>query len=118
MQRRVIFVFGSNKAGRHGKGAALFAKENHGAVYGQAEGLQGDSYGVPTKDEKLRPLSLEEISANLKKFLEFASLHPDFLFVLTPVGAGLAGYKKSEILRLLRSYTVPANVALTSSWIQ
>lgn len=36
-----IFVFGSNMAGRHGKGAALYARLNHGAVYGQGIGLQG-----------------------------------------------------------------------------
>ena len=29
------FVFGSNEAGRHGKGAALCAKQYFGAVYGQ-----------------------------------------------------------------------------------
>ena len=29
-----IFVFGSNIAGRHGRGAALYAKQNYGAVYG------------------------------------------------------------------------------------
>ena len=38
-----IFVFGSNLAGRHGKGAALFAKKQHGAIQGQGEGLQGRS---------------------------------------------------------------------------
>ena len=34
-----IFVFGSNEAGRHGKGAAKFAMQKFGAVYGVAEGL-------------------------------------------------------------------------------
>ena len=29
-----IFVFGSNTQGRHGKGAALTAKNKFGAVYG------------------------------------------------------------------------------------
>lgn len=29
-----IFVFGSNQAGKHGKGAALHAKQYHGAIYG------------------------------------------------------------------------------------
>ena len=47
---RSIFVFGSNLAGRHGKGAALHARQHHGAIYGQGAGLQGDSYGNPTKD--------------------------------------------------------------------
>ena len=39
-----VFVFGSNLAGRHGKGAALHARKHHGAIYGQGAGLQGSSY--------------------------------------------------------------------------
>ena len=37
---RQIFVFGSNREGRHGKGAALCARNEHGAVWGQAEGSE------------------------------------------------------------------------------
>lgn len=43
-----IFVFGSNQSGRHGKGAAKTAL-GWGAKWGQAEGLQGKTYGIPTK---------------------------------------------------------------------
>src|ERR1700730_12650173 len=35
---KTVFVFGSNFAGRHGKGAALHARKHHGAVYGQGVG--------------------------------------------------------------------------------
>ena len=54
----MIFVFGSNLAGRHGKGAAKYARNNLGAVYGVGEGLTGDCYALPTKDYniKTRPL--------------------------------------------------------------
>ena len=54
MNKTHIFVFGSNLAGRHGKGAALFAKQNHGAIYGQNMGLQRNSYAIPTKESKLK----------------------------------------------------------------
>ena len=53
-----IFVFGSNLAGRHGKGAALYAKKHHGAIYGQGYGLQGRSFAIPTKDYNLKTLPL------------------------------------------------------------
>ena len=33
-------IFGSNLAGRHGKGAARFARQNQGAVYGQGQGFR------------------------------------------------------------------------------
>lgn len=49
-----IFVFGSNLAGRHGKGAALIARQRFGAVYGVGEGFTGNAYAIPTKDQNLR----------------------------------------------------------------
>ena len=49
-----IFVFGSNPEGRHGAGAAKTAIEKFGAIYGQGEGLQGNSYAIPTKDLRVK----------------------------------------------------------------
>lgn len=92
-----IFVFGSNLAGRHGKGAALFARKYHGAIYGQAEGLQGQAYAIPTKGHDLKPLPLGEIAEHVKTFLRFAEVHADLTFHVTPIGCGLAGYKPHQI---------------------
>jgi hypothetical protein len=92
-----IFVFGSNLAGRHGKGAALFALKNHGAIYGQGEGLQGRSYGIPTKDHYIRTLHLDNIRMHVERFLEFARNHPELTFNLTAIGCGLAGYTPAQI---------------------
>lgn len=39
-----VLVFGSNLAGRHGKGAAKYALVKYGAVYGVGEGRTGDAY--------------------------------------------------------------------------
>ena len=113
-----IFVFGSNEAGRHGKGAALFAKKNHGAVYGQGWGLQGNSFAIPTKDGQLNVLPLDKIGAYVKAFLDFARSNPDMLFQLTPIGTGLSGYDKEDILRILYHNEVPVNVVLTREWIR
>ena len=43
-----IFVFGSNTSGRHLGGASWMAYQRFGAVMGQAEGPQGQSYAIPT----------------------------------------------------------------------
>jgi hypothetical protein len=95
-----IFVFGSNEAGRHGKGAALEARRNHGAIYGQGEGLQGRSYAIPTKDARLRTLPLDGISVYVARFKAFAASRPDLHFKVTPVGCGLAGYGPADIAPL------------------
>ena len=95
-----IFVFGSNLAGRHGKGAALYARQHHGAIYGQSVGLQGNSYAIPTKDAQLRTLTLDHISAYVCEFIVFVKTHPELTFRLTPIGCGLAGYKPEQIAPL------------------
>jgi hypothetical protein len=100
--KEAIFVFGSNLAGRHGAGAALWAWRNCGAIYGQGEGLQGDSYAIPTKDEWLLTLPLERISNHVEKFKQFAREHPELQFSVTPVGCGLAGYSPDDIAPLFR----------------
>lgn len=92
-----IFVFGSNQAGRHGAGAARFARLHRGAIYGCGEGLQGRSYGIPTKDARLHTLDLDQIGPAIERFLAFARAHPELRFEVTPVGCGLAGYSPSQI---------------------
>lgn len=95
--RRQIFVFGSNKAGRHGKGAALYARENYGAIYGLGYAMQGDSYAIPTKGYKMEVLSLNEIARYVRGFLSYARSQPDLDFNVTAIGCGLAGYKPEQI---------------------
>ena len=92
-----IFVFGSNRAGIHGAGAARFAKLQHGAIWGRGEGLQGNSYGIPTKDHKIITLPLDQIRAHVAKFLWFARVNSQLTFDITPIGCGLAGYKRYQI---------------------
>ena len=94
---RLVFVFGSNLAGKHGKGAAKHARLHWGAVYGVGEGIQGDSYGIPTKDDSLKTLPLEDIEMNVNKFISFAKENTDITFLITAIGTGLAGYKMSDI---------------------
>lgn len=72
LKENEIFVFGSNESGRHGKGAAKQAL-TWGAVWGQAEGLQGRTYGIPSKDKSIRrTLSITEIKSYVDRFIEYA----------------------------------------------
>lgn len=109
-QMTTIFVFGSNEAGRHGKGAALYARRHLGAVYGQGEGLQGTSYAIPTKDAHLRTLPLDCIGPYVLRFLAFARTHPELAFHLTPIGCGLAGYTPRQIAPMFTD--CPPNISL------
>ena len=95
--RETVFVFGSNLAGRHGKGAALHARKHYGAVYGQGEGMQGNSYAIPTKDANLRSLPLWDVKIRVERFLGFARSRPDLTFQVTAIGCGLAGNSPHDI---------------------
>lgn len=110
----MIFVFGSNLAGRHGKGAALHARESYGAQYGIGVGRTGNSYAIPTKDEHLNPLPLVEIETFVSGFLDYASLHPELEFAVTKIGCGLAGYKEHEIKPMFKG--APLNCRLPEGW--
>ena len=104
-----IFVFGSNEAGRHGKGAAKTALK-WGAEYGVGEGLRGQTYAIPTKDKNIRTLQIEKIKPYVDCFLQFADESRELEFLLTPIGCGLAGYSPKDIAPLFEN--APPNVVL------
>lgn len=113
----MIFVFGSNEAGRHGKGAAKYAKLKYGAIQGQGFGRQGDSFAIPTKDYDLNPLDVGLIKAYFEDFVEYARENHDTMFFLTPIGCGLAGNDPREIMQMMYGVGIPRNVVLSSSWV-
>lgn len=115
---KTIFVFGSNREGRHGKGAALDALEKYGAIYGQAEGRQGNSYAIITKElRKNKPsVTLEEIREGVIGFLVYARNNMDLTFKVTPIGCGLAGFSPEQVAPLFYRHTT--NVILPDEFIK
>jgi hypothetical protein len=111
-----IFVFGSNLAGRHGKGAALYARQHYGAEYGVGFGPTGCAYALPTKDRQLNTLPLDQITLYIAEFIKHAEENPDDEFLLTPIGCGLAGYRRDQIKPLIEKYNRPSNVIYTKEW--
>ena len=109
-----IFVFGSNLAGRHGKGAALTARMAYGAIYGQGVGLQGRSYAIPTKGWTIQTLQLDTIQLHVDEFIQFAEAHPELTFNVTRIGCGLAGYTDAQIAPMFKG--APTNCELPQGW--
>jgi len=105
-----MFVFGSNAAGRHSGGAARFAQEHFGAVWGEGHGLHGQSYAIDTMSG--RQVMLGEIAA----FLAFAKVHPEITFLVTEIGCGIAGYGPEDVAPAFRG--VSGNVALPESFAE
>ncbi len=111
LEENQIFCFGSNEHGKHGKGAAKQAMK-WGAKYGVGEGLMGRTYGLPTKDSRMRTLPLRSIRKYIKTYLEFAESRKDLTFLTTPIGCGLAGYSAKDIAPLFFEFDIPDNVHL------
>lgn len=110
-----IFVFGSNTQGRHGKGAALIARNKFGAIYGQAEGPQGQSYAIITKDltKSIHPSrTKEQITQQIHDLYEYARNNPDkeFLVAYSGTGTNLNAYSNKEMADMFSSEVIPNNI--------
>lgn len=118
LQPDEIFVFGSNYGGRHTRGAAELARRL-GAKNGQGEGLMGRTYGIPTKPEDVRRrLTLSQIEAHVRTFVEFARQAQKLKFLVSAVGCGLAGYEPREVAPLFKEAAELRNVWLPASFWQ
>lgn len=98
----IIFVYGSNYRGAHGAGCALTALKHYGAIYGIGKGLQGRSYGIPTKDYRIRTLPLNAIAEHVNEFIKFTHSN-DYAYYVTPIGTGLAGYTHDAIAPMFKN---------------
>lgn len=107
-----VFVFGSNLDGLHLGGAARVAALKFGAVMGQGEGLQGQSYAIPTMQG-----GIDTIAPYVDRFIEFAKSRPDLTFLVTRIGCGIAGFRDEEIAPLFAEAISLSNVVLPKSFV-
>ena len=114
LKENEIFVFGCRNSGRHFDGASNFALKHFGAVMGQREGRQGQSYAIPTIGGTI---GLNEIRKSVDTFTKYATEHPELHFLVTPIGCGIAGFSPSEIAPLFKDCLTMKNVALPKSFI-
>lgn len=110
-----IFVFGSNLAGQHLGGAAAFAVKHYKAEFGVGEGPTGHSYALPTKDEHLETLPLNDVQWHVEQLLAFARTQRDSRFQLTRVGCGLAGFKDEQIAGMFKKTS--DNLFIPGRWM-
>ena len=96
LEKNDIFVFGSNLAGMHGGGAARTALR-WGAIMGRGVGLQGRTYAIPTMFG-----TVDEIKPYVSDFIDFAKKHPEFRFLVTRIGCGIAGFTVEGIAGLFK----------------
>lgn len=128
-----VFVFGSNIQGEHVGGAAKFALDNFGAENGCGFGLQGQSYAIPTCRRAWLKPNLNKMDRDLegmyRKTIPFDNVNQikpfvdafindakavgnEFVFYVTKIGCGIAGFKIEEVAELFRPCMEIENVYL------
>lgn len=111
-----IFVFGSNTLGYHTGGASGIARKKFGAVWGQTEGLQGQSYAIPVDFGKgIRKDT--EVKASVEKFIEFAKQNENLFFFVTRIGCGIGGYRDEEMAQFFKRALEVNNICLPKSFV-
>lgn len=107
-----VFVFGSNIHGQHHGGASLYALEHFGAVNGQAEGMQGRCYAIPTEGN-----TFEELKQAIERFNDYVVTHPQVRFMLSAIGCGAAGYSVEQIAPLFSQAYSFGNVYIPKQFL-
>ncbi len=111
-----IFVFGSNTLGYHTGGASGTARKKFGAVWGQSEGLQGQSYAIPVDFGKgIRKDT--EVKASVDKFIAFAKENEKLFFFVTRIGCGIGGYRDEEMAQFFKGALEVKNICLPKSFV-
>lgn len=113
LQADEIFVFGSNRQGLHGGGAAAYARQRFGAVWGKGVGRTGQCYAIPTTDD-----STEKIRPYVEEFIIYAKAHPELTFLVTEIGCGIAGYSVAQIAPLFAGALNMENVLLPRRFVE
>lgn len=106
-----VFVFGSNLAGMHGGGAARVARLYFGAIMGVGVGPQGQCYAIPTMQG-----GVETIRPYVDQFIDYAKIQPQKIFLVTPIGCGIAGFTPEQIAPLFAHAVQVPNIYLPKSF--
>ena len=101
-----VFVFGSDPQGTHTGGAAAHAVKHFGAIVGQGEGMQGQSYAIPTTGD------YDLFALAVHRFIEYAAQHTDQRFLVTRVGCGNAGYDMHDVASMFIDAIRVENICL------
>jgi hypothetical protein len=116
-----VFLYGANREGRHGAGAAKQAMK-FGAKYG-VNGYCGNTYGLITTDLNVSqrpsiPMSL--LQNEVDKFITFAKDNTHLTFLVTEVGCGLAGFTFEQVAPLFKLILLDkvSNVKLPKKFVR
>ena len=99
LKENEIFVFGSNSNGVHNGNAAATAMK-FGAIMGQAVGIQGQTYALPSKH-------IENLKKHIDDFLLYAEQHSEYTFLVTEIGCGISKHSPFKEAVHIKNINLP-----------
>jgi len=75
-------------------------------------GIEGQTFALPTKDNYIRTLPLSNIQHYVREFIKVARLNPNYKFMVTLVGCGLAGLTPKQIAPMFKEAVNVENIYL------
>lgn len=60
---------------------------------------------------------VETIRPYVDEFIVFAKAHPEYTFLVTPIGCGIAGFKEEEIAPLFKAALEVENIVLPEAFV-
>lgn len=79
--------------------------------------FNGQTYGIPTKDENIEVLPLHRIKEHIADFFNFVDKNSHLDFLVTPIGCGLAGYSAQDIAPFFATGLTYKNIYLPEDFI-
>jgi len=112
IQKNQVFVFNSYSNGINKAGTAKAALTYFGAKPGIGEGPTGQSYAIPSE------VPLKQMREAVKRFIDYARIHPELEFLVTPIGVG-GVFKRDvvEMANLFSEATPLENVILPEEFV-
>lgn len=135
LDKNQIFVFSSNTEGKHKAGSALVAFERFGAIQKQSRGMQGQSYGLVTKNLKdgyiepftgitykesgFNSLTPNQIVENILELYQYAAKNPskEFIIGISSKYKTYNGYYPSEMAQMFGYIEPPENVVFDKTFL-
>lgn len=96
MENSSILVYAANGYGSFITNIQRHANKYYGAMPSVANGINGNSYAIQTRDTSMRPIDISEIKKNVDKFLQYAFKNPEKIFKVTH----FPGFGEDEIAPL------------------
>ena len=103
-----FIVVGTNLNGHHYGGGAKQAHEQFGLAWDISEGLCGQTYAFPTLEREMTKRGVKALERSRDRLYATANALPEYEFLLTPVGTGIAGYPYETIEQLFSN--LPSNI--------